>query len=296
MRFQRLALTTGTLQQRLLNGMLATLMLTSGMVATITVAQAEGLYATPPAAMYDTGVEAYRAHNFSRAIAAFQQVLRTNASSVNAHYYLGLSLDNLNRVSEASAQYRFVVRNGIERDIVNYAQARLAALMTQPEPAVVMTPAVNQQTDVAMVASSHNMTQAVYHGGVTQIAVPLKASRNALMLDATLKQGNNATVGSFILDTGATYTSISQDLADALHLDLSHCEKVKITTANGRIDVPKIVIETLSINGLEAHNIEATVIPVRAGSSFAGLLGLSFIRQFVLTIDPDANQLVFRRN
>jgi predicted aspartyl protease len=55
-------------------------------------------------------------------------------------------------------------------------------------------------------------------------------------------------------------------------------------------------LQKLNVNGLEAYNIEATVIPLRKESSFSGLLGLSFIRQFVLTIDPQANQLIFRKN
>jgi clan AA aspartic protease (TIGR02281 family) len=123
--------------------------------------------------------------------------------------------------------------------------------------------------------------------------VPLKQSKMALLVEATI---NNRSRGTFIVDTGATYTSISREMADDLGLDLTNCDQIRITTVNGRIYVPKVMIDRLSINGLEARNVEATVIDVPVGSSFTGLLGLSFIKQFKLTIDPAAGELVFHAN
>jgi predicted aspartyl protease len=84
-------------------------------------------------------------------------------------------------------------------------------------------------------------------------------------------------------------------MAEQMGLDLENAERVYVTTVNGRISVPKVRIKTLSLNGLEAHNIEATVIDVGHGSSFSGLLGLSFIKQFTLTINPEAGHLIFEQ-
>lgn len=129
--------------------------------------------------------------------------------------------------------------------------------------------------------------------------VPLKSSKNALMVEATLTNpatGQQST-GTFIIDTGATYTSISRDMAEELGLDMTNtANSVHITTANGRINVPKVVIGQLEVNGVKAKNIQATVIEIHPDSAFSGLLGLSFIRQFKMTIDPAANQLVFEPN
>ncbi len=126
--------------------------------------------------------------------------------------------------------------------------------------------------------------------------VPLKNTSNALMVDATLVNGRTgqAVSGTFIIDTGATYTSISKEMADSLGLDLDQAESIGITTANGRIYVPKAVIDRVRVSGLEAKNIEVTVIPIRKGSSFSGLLGLSFIKQFRMTIDPFHGHLIFQ--
>jgi aspartyl protease family protein len=239
---------------------------------------------------YTAGVQAYRSGDYEKAVNYFRRALAQDADNTNAHYYLGLSLDNLNMANNAAAEYQYVLLHGQEAKIVDYARTRLSLLRPQ------LTASTASNQSIAMVAAGGPTATSVYRGSAAQFAVPLRNSRNALMVDATLSGSQNKATGVFIIDTGATYTSISQEMAEQLGLDLENCEKVHITTANGRIEVPKVVIETLNVNGLEAHNVEATVIQVRHGSSFSGLLGLSFIRQFVLTIDPQGGQLIFQRN
>jgi clan AA aspartic protease (TIGR02281 family) len=244
---------------------------------------------------YMAGVQAYRNQNYQAATHYFRNVLREDVSNTNAHYYLGLSLDKLGMVGEAFNEYHFVIRQGRDAKIVHFAHERLNALAS-----VLPTPeAINEFGLKKTGPLSQSDFPAVNAGWVNvaqSISVPLKSSSNALMVDAVLSQAQRTTQGTFIIDTGATYTSISQQMAERLGLDLRQCEKVLITTANGQIEVPKIRIETLRVNGLEAHDVEATVISVRQGSSFSGLLGLSFIRQFVVTIDPEAGHLIFKKN
>ncbi len=239
----------------------------------------------PP--QYTAGVTAYRQGDYAKALEAFRQVLLKDTANVNAHYYQALSKERLGQTVAALPDYQYVVQHGREGAIVNYAQVRLETIQSNVTPKV---------ADVAFIASGTPAMPVIYRGVASQVAVPLKNSKNALVVDAFVHHAGTQVDGVFIIDTGATYTSISRDMAEQLGLDLTHCETVFITTANGRIEVPKVTLEKLNVNGLEAYNVEATVIPLRKESSFAGLLGLSFIRQFVLTIDPQANQLIFRKN
>ena len=121
------------------------------------------------------------------------------------------------------------------------------------------------------------------------IVVPLKADDRALMLDAKIDHGHIVTL---VLDTGATYTSISREVAENMGYDLENCEKVWVTTANGRVALPKIMIKELNINGFTVHNIEATVMDLPAKVPFSGLLGLSFIKKHRITIDTNADNLI----
>lgn len=252
-------------------------------------ASAEGHtgYKTPA---YMAGVEAYRQGHYTDAVRYFNSAIRQEVGNANAHYYLALTLDQLGEAGKAAQEYEYVVNQGREPGIVQFALGRLNSLTRegsrtdQPVPSSLSTLLKQREADQGVVFSNG------------QVAVPLKNNQNALMVDALLTQEKYSSSGAFIIDTGATYTSISQQMAEKLGMDLQHCEKVLITTANGRIEVPKITIDRLNVNGLEARNVEATVIPVRHGSSFSGLLGLSFIRQFVVTIDPQAGHLIFRKN
>lgn len=248
----------------------------------------EGVGATTA---YQAGVQAYRNGDYVRAVNYFRGILASDGDNTNAHYYLGLSLDNLNLGEQAVREYQYVVSNGREEKIVAYAKTRMDALRSE-------LPKFrdNAPQEIAMMAAGSHLPTKAYKGMVSHVSVPLKNNRNALMVDAILTQGNSKAIGTFIIDTGATYTSISQEMAEQMGLDLKNCDRVYITTANGRIEVPKVTLEKLSVNGLEAHNVEATVIQVRHGSSFSGLLGLSFIRQFVLTIDPQGGHLIFQKN
>lgn len=172
--------------------------------------------------------------------------------------------------------------NAVESDVVSWAPAHVKQAVTS----AAKTALVATEPPSVMAARALPSAKAT-----PDITVPLKPHNNALMVEATL---DDSVSGTFVVDTGATYTSISQQMADKLGPALKPIGTVRITTANGRIDVPKVLISKVSLNGLEAHNVEATIIQVREGSSFQGLLGLSFIKQFQLTINPSQGTLVFR--
>lgn len=240
---------------------------------------------------FQAGIQAYRHGAYSQALAHLNKAMEENPRDTNIRYYMAVSLDRLNRVDEAATQYRQVVNQGnTDAKVLAYARTRLQALQPGGGASQLIASAAAVTPSVA--------TSSRLKGRVSKVLVPLKENRNALMVDANLHNdgGKRQTNGTFIIDTGATYTSISQEMAENLGLDLAHAETITITTANGRIEVPKVTIDRLVVNGLEAHNVQATVIQVRHGSSFSGLLGLSFLRQFVLTIDPEAGHLIFQQD
>lgn len=239
---------------------------------------------------FQQGVKAYRQGDYEAAINYMRRVVALDPGHTHARYYLAVSLDQVELDGEAVPQYRYVAEHSEDDRLLAYVRKRLEIL--QPaEPA-----ASSEPSSLVAAASASSVPGTAKLA--SRIVVPLKSNRNALMVDGLIlnDQAGRRAYGTFIIDTGATYTSISREMAEKLGLDLERCEHVRITTANGRIEVPKVVIDRLSVNGLEARNVEATVIDVRKGSSFHGLLGLSFIRQFVLTIDPGANHLIFQKN
>jgi clan AA aspartic protease (TIGR02281 family) len=126
-----------------------------------------------------------------------------------------------------------------------------------------------------------------------EIKLPIPKNPRIITLDAMVNQQEK---GSFLLDTGATYTAISTAMAHRLKLDLVHAEKMPITTANGTIYVPKVVLKTIRLGNLEAHNVEATVMDLSSNTGLSGLLGLSFLEQFELNLHPNRQMVTFRKS
>ncbi len=217
---------------------------------------------------YRSGVEAYRHGDFSKALVFLKQAQNVEPKNANIRYYMAIVLDKMDRSMEALPHYQYVMLHGTDETVVAYSKKRTRIL----------------KSDESQSLATFNVDEGIH--------VPLKPHNNALMVEASL---NDRAVGTFIVDTGATYTSISRELYEDLGPEnVTQIGTVRITTANGRIEVPKILIDRININGLEARDVEATVIDVRKNSSFSGLLGLSFLRQFKLTIDPTEGRLVFQ--
>ncbi len=251
--------------------------LTAGMF--IVGADASNGYPQGFESTYRQGVLAYRNGDYSKALNNLQEAEDLSPGHVNTQYYLAIVLDKLARGQEAAKYYALVSEFGTENRITGYARQRLRDLKV----------AMNLPDNHTVVAQNVNTLGA--NESTMAVAIPLMGQQNALMVNASI---NNEVSGTFIVDTGATYTSISSEMARQLKGQLRTIGHVRITTANGQIEVPKVLIKEVNINGLVARNVEATIIDLHKGGKFDGLLGLSFIRNFQLTIDPKANRLVFR--
>jgi clan AA aspartic protease (TIGR02281 family) len=97
---------------------------------------------------------------------------------------------------------------------------------------------------------------------------------------------NGTAAFRFIIDTGATYTSISQHMADVLGYQITATtERVVIGTANGIIMAPVVMLESVNLRGYAVRNVKAVVLPERAQTQL-GLLGLNFLEHFRYSMDP----------
>lgn len=167
----------------------------------------------------------------------------------------------------------------------------LLCLMISAKPSdslhAVSFPVVESQPLIA--AAVMDPAPAIANQNTKSISIPIASDDRALMINATVDKGHAAT---FILDTGATYTSISQELAEELGYDLSKAPHITITTANGQVSIPKITLKELTLHGYKLHNVEATVISLPKNVPFKGLLGLNFIRRQRITIDIDSKNVL----
>ena len=110
---------------------------------------------------------------------------------------------------------------------------------------------------------------------------------------------NRKVEATLILDTGASMVLISRNVADALGLKFGKLEPdTKMKLADGRqVEAVRVVLESVAVEGYEAHNVEAAVpLGEAANIDFAdGLLGMSFLRNFKFTVDQKNNKLLLEK-
>ncbi|GGA79761.1 hypothetical protein GCM10011369_22150 [Neiella marina] len=81
---------------------------------------------------------------------------------------------------------------------------------------------------------------------------------------------------TFLLDTGATYLSIPEDIAE--RAGLRRGQQAAVSTANGRIRVFRTEIDEVRLGGLQRQRVAAFINPSEQGGVV--LLGMSFLKYF----------------
>ena len=125
--------------------------------------------------------------------------------------------------------------------------------------------------------------------GAVVIPIPEGALslRAKIALDGRLEE-------NFIIDTGASYTAISESLAKKLGYSYERGERVIVTTANGRMQVRRIRLGSVSLQGYAVHNLPVIVLPDIRGKSI-NLLGLNFLNNFRYSVDSNKGEFRLER-
>lgn len=113
------------------------------------------------------------------------------------------------------------------------------------------------------------LPQQVVEGGETR--VPLAADGHFW-----LRAEVNGHSANFLVDTGATLTAVSQELADEAGLEPRRGGiPVRIDTANGSIAAQLTTIENLSFGNVRAGGIDAVIVPNMGPTNVIGMNVLS---------------------
>ena len=105
---------------------------------------------------------------------------------------------------------------------------------------------------------------------------------------------NGHPVGYFILDTGATFTSVNGLVANRLGIS-SGGSSVRLGTASGVIQAPLAVLDEVDIGGAVARHVPAVIHDLpHMPPSVVGLLGLSFLERFRVNLDLTSRVLLLQ--
>jgi clan AA aspartic protease (TIGR02281 family) len=182
-----------------------------------------------------------------------------------------------NEWSEATAFFNQLITTSKNPVIVNMARENLLK-MQQPLPP--------QAESCAMQPVAYRPTEAdiPLNRTVTEVKL-LPQSDNTYVVPAIINKKHMAT---FLIDTGASYTVITPQMARQLGLHLTdENTSVPVTTANGTVNAPLVTLKQLSLGGLRVDNVEAVVADLGDAPQLSGLLGMSFFHGMDLSFKRD---------
>lgn len=124
-------------------------------------------------------------------------------------------------------------------------------------------------------------------------SVPFQKRGTVVVVPATI---NEKATARFVVDTGASYTMISQATAKELDIDLEKkLPTISFQTANGVIQAPLVTLSSIDVGGLQVKDLTAAVHDVFPDPGVSGLLGLNFLSNFRMDIDTKTGVLHLER-
>lgn len=131
------------------------------------------------------------------------------------------------------------------------------------------------------------------HMAIGRTVVPLRKEGNSMFVKARI---NRRITTELLLDTGAAFTQISSDLAARLGLNVSRGEVVMVRVADGRtVEARQVYLKELSIGRAVVRNMPVVVLREQEGKKHNGLLGMTFLNEFVFQIDSKKGELVLNK-
>ena len=110
----------------------------------------------------------------------------------------------------------------------------------------------------------------------------------------TLSVVVNGVAGNFILDTGATYVSVTSEFAKKAKVTVEGATVISMKTVGGAVSAHLSHANKVAVGSAEAQNVPLAVIiaPVDPfGGRLDGLLGMSFLARFKVTITQSGMEL-----
>jgi aspartyl protease family protein len=152
------------------------------------------------------------------------------------------------------------------------------------------------QADVSVDGARRTLT---IGAGPVKVSDPGTARSNQEIVLTAGSGGHFHTVGqingksaSFMVDTGATKVSMGQSEAERLGVDYKSGQRGLAETANGRVPVYAVTLNSLKVGDVEVANVEALVLPASMPHI---LLGNSFLTRFSMKRENEVMRLE-RRN
>ena len=115
-----------------------------------------------------------------------------------------------------------------------------------------------------------------------------------IIVDVILEENVTARL---IVDTGASIVIISRNIASRLGIkDKDINTEIKIVMADGsEVEAKPVILKSVKVGDAEVKNVQAAILDGKNIGGADGLLGMSFLSNFVIKVDSASNQLILEK-
>lgn len=122
------------------------------------------------------------------------------------------------------------------------------------------------------------------------LRIPFERQGHLMLVEALL---NDQLRAPLLVDTGASGVALPPELVERLGIPIGpDTPRIQVGTANGVIQAPLVVLDSIEVGGARVEGLQAAVTP----SLDVGLLGGAFFNNFVYNVDAAAGVITLRPN
>lgn len=126
----------------------------------------------------------------------------------------------------------------------------------------------------------------------TAIQIPASGGRS-IVLPVSI---NNRIIGKFLMDTGASLVSLSAAFARRAGIALHDIEPVEAVLADGRsVPAKPVTLQSVKVGDESVENVKGLVMDNPPYPGIDGLLGMSYLGNFLFYVDGNSKKLVLKR-
>jgi len=141
-----------------------------------------------------------------------------------------------------------------------------------------------EQQEQSRLARSEKEKRAALERRRMALTTPVVISGRQIFVPVKLANGSAATEALLLLDTGATSTVITPEVAARLKIE--QADNVRVQVVGGRVlKVKRTVLKQIQVGPVQRTDQEVIIVNQRGGGMGDGLLGMSFLAGLKYTID-----------
>ena len=230
-------------------------------------------------------------YDYGRAVEVADDFIRIAPTNYDAWYLRGVATDGLGNHQYAVTDFANAIelfaydRKSISSNVfTNMAKAyaglgQFCEAMSSIQTWVALDPVardnVRSQRIVADYAEKGSCNKSLR---ASKERFPLRGQARVVVVKAEL----NGVKGTFILDTGASYVSVTSGFATRAKMSQPEHSLIQLQTANGKTPAILTNADSIKLGSLESKSVPVVVLQKAdaLGKEYDGLLGMSFLSQF----------------